>query len=41
MNQHYTQTKDDHSNPRNPVNPDSKPGACNYQKTTSFLMFYY
>ena len=30
MNQHYTQTKDALYNPKNPVNPDSKPGADKY-----------
>jgi len=39
MNQHNTQTKDVRCNPRNPGNPDSKPGACDYQKTTFFLCF--
>ena len=27
MNQHYTQTKDALYNPKNPVNPDSKPSV--------------
>jgi hypothetical protein len=40
MNQHNTQTKDVLSNHRNPVNPAFKPGACDHQKPTSFLMFF-
>ena len=37
MNQHNTQTKDVLCNPQNPA---FKPGACDYQKTTFFLMFF-
>jgi hypothetical protein len=37
MNQHYTQTKDALYNPKNPVNPDSKPGAYLYKTESIYL----
>ncbi|MFN6079995.1 MAG: hypothetical protein ACK48I_12400 [Bacteroidota bacterium] len=40
MNQHYTQTKDALYNPKNPVNPDSKPGAYLYKIESIYLSIY-